>query len=468
MIFTDKYDILVVGGSTTGSWFARRMAERGHRVLLIEKEERENVSRAYDIFHMGKSEMEKFGLEIPEEGSKEFGFTFDGSPMKSPYGNYPKYGKPNTIVGLHKHEYILMMNDLAVQAGAKILYGAKFIDLIYENGKISGAKYETKDGIQVVNASLVADASGIPSVARTKLHDTSTVENFKLTPTDIFYVVLYYAVYKDKSIDPMTLHSSYLNYKAVWSAPSGNPNGAILGIGGSYSYDYAEEMFKKFRENVPWPDYDVERIEKGVTPYHRGVYSFVDDGFIALGDTACLTKPTNGEGCTSSLVQATIAVNVISALLNECKELSKENMWCINKAYLEEQGIAFDSLRPLLKGAVSPNFDEAEYMFKKDLIFSTKILGSGGEDMDLSAGDILKLVFGISAAVITGKIRFSVVKKIVKGLLQSMKVTKLYKEFPETPDGYWEWKKKADALWEEIGSFAKICDPEILERLGIK
>ncbi len=143
-------------------------------------------------------------------------------------------------------------------------------------------------------------------------------------------------------------------------------------------------------------------------------------------------------------------------------------MWCINKAYLEAQGIAFDSLRPLLKGAVSPSFDEAEYMFKKDIIFSTKILGSGGEDINLSAGDILKLVFGIIGAVITGKIRFSVVKKIVKGLLQSMKVTKLYKEYPETPEGYWEWKKKADALWEEIGSFAEICDPEILERLGIK
>ncbi len=463
-----KYDIVIVGGSTTGAWFARRMAERGHSVLVLEKQERDNVSRAYDIFHMGKDEMEKFGLEIPPVDSKEFGFTFDGSPMKSPYGNYPKHGKPNTIVGLHKHEYILMMNDIAEKAGATVLFGAEFTDFIKENGKIVGVKYKTENGEKEVYASLVADASGIPSVARTKLPDTSTVENFKLTPTDIFYVVLYYVVYRDEKVDPMKLHSSYLNYKAVWSAPSGNPHGAILGIGGSYSYDYSEEMFKKFRKNVPWPDYDVERIEKGMTPYHRGVYSFVDDNFIALGDTACLTKPTNGEGCTSSLVQATIAVDIISPLLKNGEELTKENMWSINKEYLEEQGIAFDSLRPLLKGAVSPGFDEAEYMFKKDLIFSTKILGSGGKDMDLSVGDILKLVFGIIGAVVTGKIRFSVVKKIVKGLLQSMKVTKLYKEYPDTPDGYWTWKQKADALWEEVGSFTEICDPEILQKLGIK
>ncbi len=466
-VFTDKYDIIVVGASTTGAWFARRMAERGHSVLLLEKQEKYNISREYDIFHMGKGEMEKFGLEIPPEGSKEYEFTFEGSPMKSPYGNYPKYGKPNTIIGLHKHEYILMMHHFAEKAGVTICYSSPFIDFIKDGEKIVGVKYKTAEGEKEAYSQLVADASGIPSVARTKLPDTSTVENFKLTPTDIFYVVLYYAVY-DESVNPSDYHSSYLNYKAVWSAPSGHPHGAILGIGGNYSYEYSEEMFKKFRENVPWPDYTTDRVEKGMTPYHRGVYSFVDDNFIALGDTACLTKPTNGEGCTSSLVQGTIAVEVIDTLLKDNKPLTKENMWCINKKYLEEQGIAFDSLRPLLKGAVSPSFDEAEYMFKKDIIFSEKILGSGGSDMNLTVGDIFKQLVGVIGGIVTGKIRVSVIKKIIKGFMQSMKVAKHYKSFPETPDGYWAWKKKADAIWDEVGSFAEICDPEILARLGIK
>ena len=31
-----KYDIAVIGASTTGSWFAKRMAENGFRVLMIE------------------------------------------------------------------------------------------------------------------------------------------------------------------------------------------------------------------------------------------------------------------------------------------------------------------------------------------------------------------------------------------------------------------------------------------------
>lgn len=465
----EKYDIIIVGASTTGAWFARQMAQRGHSVLVIEKQEKENVSREYDIFHMHKKEMERSGLEIPEEGDIDFGFTFDGSPMLSPYGNYPKKNVPATIVGLHKHDYIMRMTDYAQQAGARFIYGASFVDFVRDEwGKVCGARYKTAEGEFEAEAKLVADCSGIPAVARTKMPDDSTVENYKLTPEDIFYVVIYYVVYESEDVDPMALHSSFLNYKAVWSAPSGNPRGAILGIGGNYSYAYAEEIFKQWQKNVPWPRYTVEKVEKGMTPYRRSVYSFVDNGFIAMGDAGCMTKPTCGEGCTSSLVQGEIAVEVIDGLLKEGKPLSRDNMWSINKRYMEAQGIAFDSMRPLLKGVVQTSFDEAEYMFKKDLIFSTKILGGGGEDLQLGVADIAKIFSGIATAVATGKIKASTVKKIITGLLQSTEVTNLYKQYPETSEGYWKWKEKADALWEKIGPMSDICDQEVLKRLGIK
>lgn len=465
----EKYDIIVIGASTTGAWFARQMAKRGHSVLVIEKNEKENVSREYDIFHMPKKEMERSGLEIPSADEKDFGFTFDGGPMLSPYGNYPKKNVPAGIIGLHKHDYIMRMNKYAEDEGAKIIFGASFVDFVKDEwGKVCGAKYKTAEGEFEAEAKLVADCSGIPAVARTKMPDDSTVENYKLTPEDIFYVVIYYVTYDSPDVDPMALHASFLNYKAVWSAPSGEPHGAILGIGGNYSYAYAEEIFKQWQKNVPWPRYTVEKAERGMTPYRRSVYSFVDNGFIAMGDAGCMTKPTCGEGCTSSLVQGQIAVDVIDELLKAGKPLTRDNMWPINKKYMDAQGIAFDSMRPLLKGVVSMSFDEAEYLFKKDIIFSTKILGGGGEDLNLTPVDIAQLVSGIGGAVIKGKLKPATVKKIVTGLLQSMEVTNLYKQYPETAEGYWKWKEKADALWEKIGPMSDICDQEVVKRLGIR
>lgn len=464
----EKYDILVVGGSTTGSWFARKMAEKGHKVLMIEKEEKKNISRAYDIFHMSKKEMEQFGLEIPEPGSKEFGFTFEGSPVMSPFGNYAKSGKPATVVGLHKHEYILFMHEKAKKAGAKIVCGAEFTELVFdEKGKVKGAKYKTSKGAEKeVEAKLVADCTGIPALARRQMPDSSTVENFRLTNRDVFFVVLYYVKYLDERVRARDLDASFLNYK-VWSAPSGDEHGAILGVGGNYGYDYAEEIFKtQFRKNVKWPDYRVEKVEKGLTPYHRGIYSFVDDGFIALGDTACLTKPTCGEGCTSSLVQCELAVDVIDGLLKEDKALTKENMWSINCEYIKKQGIGFDSMRPLLMGIVSLSPKEAEYLFKKDIIFSRKILGNQGEDLDISPKDVADILTGIASGIATGKIKPASVGAIAKGLLGMAEVTALYGQYPDSPAGYFEWKEKADALWDKIGSMADKCDKEILRRLG--
>lgn len=463
----EKYDILVVGGSTTGSWFAKKMAEKGYKVLMIEKEDKKNISRAYDIFHMTKAEMEEFGLTIPSPKDKDFGFTFDGSPVMSPFGNYAKSGKPNTVVGCHKHDYILRMHEEAKKAGAKIVCGAAFTDLIYdEKGKVIGAKYKTAKAEKEVLASLVADCSGIPAVVRRKLPDSSTIENFKLTNRDVFFVVLYYVKYLDEKIRARDLDASFLNYKA-WAAPSGDDHGSILGVGGNYGYDYAEEIFKtQFMKNVKWPDYKIEKVEKGLTPYHRGIYSFVDDGVIALGDTACLTKPNCGEGCTSSLVQCEIAVKVIDALLKEGKALTKENMWPINTEYIKKQGIAFDSMRPLLMGIVTCSPEEAEYLFKKDIIFSRKILGGMGQDLTFTAKDISDIVTGISSGIVTGKIKPATIAKIVKGILQSGEVTKLYGEYPATADGYFAWKEKADALWEKIGSMADRCDERILRKLG--
>ncbi len=460
-------DILIAGASTTGSYFAYQMAKRGFKVVVIEKQEKDNISREYDIFHMGKEDMIKFDLEIPDkENKKVYGFEFASTAVVSPYGNYPKRTH-EAVVGMHKHEYIMTMIDRAEKAGAEYIYGAPFKDFIYdEQGRIAGAKYETENGVQEISAKLVADCTGIPAAARTKLPDTSFVENFKLTPKDIFYVVLYYAKYKDEKVDPTKLHGSFLQYK-TWSAPSGDDHGAILGVGGNFSYDYAEEVYKDFRKNVPWPEYTVEKVEKGMTPYHRGIYCFTEDGFIALGDTACLTKPNCGEGCTSSLYQVEIAVDVITDLLNEGKELTQRNMWSINKRYIDVQGKAFDSMRPLLTGIVQASYDEAEYLFKKDIIFSQKILGGMGQDLALNAKDIAELVSGIASGIATKKLRPSTLKKIVKGLLDSDKVGKHYDTYPETPDSFPEWKKKADEIWATTTFMYETADKDVMKKLGI-
>ncbi len=462
----NRYDVIIAGASTTGSWFARKMAERGFRVLVIEKSSRENISRNYDIFHMAKGEMEKFGYPIPKNDDADFAFEFTGGAAYSAYGNYPKRTYTQTV-GMHKHDYILRLNDDAVKAGAEIIYEAPFKGFIYNGmGQITGVKYENAGRLHGALASIVADCTGIPSAARTALPNGYGVENFKITPRDMFYVIIKYVLYPEAH--EKVIHTdSYLQYKC-WSAPQADENGGILGVGANLSFEYAEEMFREFERNVNLPPYTVQKIEKGTTPYRRPPYSFVADGFIAMGDAACLTKPNNGEGCVSSLYQAQIAVDVVSEALKEGGYLTKERLWSINKRYIDIQGKSFASMMALLVGAASLNCTENEFFFENDIIFSQQMFAGLNSGISLDPKEIGRIIKCIAKGVAQKKIRLSFLSDVAKAGLHFLEVGRLYSEFPEDPKDFKSWVKKADALWERVGVMADNCDEAIVSRIGKK
>ena len=172
----------------------------------------------------------------------------------------------------------------------------------------------------------------------------------------MFYVVLKYVKFKDPDFVYNTSSTGCPFYKS-WLAPQADPNGGILGIGACHSYKHAETILEEVIEKIPLPEYTITRTEKGRTPYTRPPYSFVTDNFIVSGDAGCLTKPNNGEGVTSSMVQMEIAAEVLDEALRE-NNLSAEKLWKINKLYNTQQGADFASTRALLTKVVKAKKDE--------------------------------------------------------------------------------------------------------------
>jgi flavin-dependent dehydrogenase len=76
--------------------------------------------------------------------------------------------------------------------------------------------------------------------------------------------------------------------------------GAIYGVGANLSFEYAEKCYANFIKTIKLPACKLDHIEKGFTPYHRAPYSLVTNGFICMGDAACMTKPYSGEGITAA------------------------------------------------------------------------------------------------------------------------------------------------------------------------
>lgn len=445
-----KYDVAVVGGATSGSFFAKKMAEKGYSVLVIEKNPPEKIGSRYDIFHIGRKEFEKFGIPRPVKGDKEWAFEFETNYTAAPSGKYPiKTFDP--MVGLHMHEYTLLMNNWAKKYGAEFEYSSSFLDFIFNDGKIAGFTYEKDGSLEEVYAKCVVDCSGIDSVLRRKLPDDTLVEKFEITPEDMFYVVLKYVKFKDPDFIYDSSSTGWPFYKS-WLAPQADPNGGILGIGACNSYKQAETILEDVVENIPLPEYTITHTEKGKTPYTRPPYSFVTDNFIVTGDAGCLTKPNNGEGVTSSMVHMEIAADVLDEAL-KVGDLSCENLWKINKIYNEKQGADFASTRALLTKVVKAKKNEFEFFFEKGHDFLQAFLdgAADGPEIKINIAQLLPAVGKILGGILTGKVSFSTLKIAAGGFTLGNKLKKHYLAFPSSPEGYKQWATIADSLWVKVG-----------------
>lgn len=450
-IFMKMYDVVIIGGGTSGSFFARRMAEKGYAVKIIEKSSFEKVGSRYDIFHLGRKEFERFGIPRPVEGDKEWAFEFETNYTAAPSGKYPvKTFDP--MVGLHMHDYTVLMNKWAEEKGAEIEYEASFNDFLYnDKNKISGITYTNSDGIQEIHAKCVVDCSGLSSVARKKVPQNSSIETFEVTPEDMFFVVLKYVKFKDPDFVYNTSSTGWPAYKA-WLAPQQDPNGGILGIGSVGGYEQAEAILEEVIKNIPMPEYTITHTEKGKTPYTRPPYSFVTDNFIIAGDAACLTKPNNGEGVSSSMVQMEIAAKVLDEALKK-NDLSEKNLWKINKLYNTEQGADFASTRALLTKVVRATKDEFEFIFENahDTLQSFLDGAADGPEIKIPVPALIKAIGKILGGIARKKVSGATLKSVAQGLSLSGKLKKHYLSFPDSQSDFLQWTKEADELWKKVG-----------------
>ena len=440
-------DIAIIGAATSGAFFAQRMAKLGYSVHVIEKQSFEDFGRKMDIFHIAKRDFTNFGLPEAVPGDGAWAFEFSKNYTSSPYNNYRKTST-EPVVGLHMHEYIVRMNEWAKDAGASFEYEACFEDFLWENEKIAGIRYVDSNGEhKELFAKVVVDCSGIPSVARCKLPEGYGIETFPLTPQDMFYVTLWYVDLKHEE-DLLNGTSNGWPFYKTWIAPQGNPHGAILGVGSTEGYEKGEQKFREMEETFVLPEYELEHIERNCTPYCRPPYSLVADKFLIAGDTACLTKPNNGEGVTSSMVHMEIAAEVLHQALQQ-GDCSKEALWPINVRYNQVQGADFSSTRALFTKAVTATKDEFDFFFRNDIIFKDQFPEAGNKED--GPGETLRMAAVIFLGLLKGEMSMSTVKTLINALSLGGKLKQLYLDYPHTPDGLAEWSAKADALWKEVG-----------------
>lgn len=430
------YDVIIVGACTAGTYFAGLLAKRGLKVLVIDRDTVESLAKRLDIIHFTRDSYQEFGVDPSSAGDEEFVRDFHVCYGKSALNNHLKTNYINVAV-LHLPLFIKRLRKIATEAGAQFRFGTAFRELHYENGRISGI-VTTED--EVIQSRLVVDASGISAVVRRSINDPY-MENFETGPRDKFYVLLKYVKLKDPNLS--VVDSTSWPYYKGWIAPQHTPGGAIIGVGANLSFDYARKCMAKFEAAIPLPEYELQYEEMACTPYRRPPFSFVTDGFLVIGDAACLTKPINGEGIPSAWVQCTPAADIVVEALKDGAYPTKEKLWTINHIYQTGEGAAYAEERAMLIGAVDMTEQDNDYLYKKGIIFKS----DDEPEVDNLLGALLK-------GVISGEFTVKALISLISSTLKGAALRKHYMAYPSTPEGYPAWEKKALKLWEKAGSMA--------------
>lgn len=439
------YDVVIVGAGTAGSYMAWRLSQRGHRVLVVEKQAYGQPGSHIGIFHIDEIRFAQFGIPLPE-GQELIGYYPSGLAW-SPDGRQIKpvvYG----FCVMDMPRFIMRLQGYAQQAGAEILFETALSELILEDGRVAGIRVTNAGGVSEIRGRLVVDASGVDSAVRTRLPQDLGIETEPIAARDFLYVILQYWDDVDSRI-PRGLN--FYPFQKAFINPSYG-TGVIVGIGQPERLENAEKAQQEFlAERFPGVGHRFVKKTWGKTPYRRSPFSLVADGVLIVGDAAFMTKPFSGEGVTSGFTACQIAAEVAHAALTAHRQ-TRQDLWAYNVRYFRDQGAKFAALFAQLPAASQLSRAEVNYLFEADIIFSSYDFEQMNRIFEVPMGParLLGMAGKLLKGGLTGRFSWSGLGRLLRAVAIAGQIRQHYEQYPEDPRDFPAWEAKARALWAKV------------------
>ncbi len=307
-----SYDIVVVGGGPAGLDAARTAAEKGAKVLLVEKEN--EFGRKPCGGGLSSNGLRLSGLEPSERFVEN---VVEGFVVYAP--DESKYVKAENVeIGeepgyvLDKRSFVYHLALSAADAGVDVWIRSPAIKLVFNDGFVTGVvvKRDLKD-VVTVEAKVVIDASGYASrLSRDVL------------PQGKDYILIPAVQYKmtDVKVDDRFLYFYVGNEVApegyAWIFPTGRKT-ANVGIG--VMRPGAKEWLDRFIARHPdiFRGSKILKFESAAVPVGGLIPKLVYNGLMVVGDYAGQVIPLTGGGNHSSMAGGKMAAEVAVAAIGE-------------------------------------------------------------------------------------------------------------------------------------------------------
>jgi digeranylgeranylglycerophospholipid reductase len=335
----ERYDVVVVGAGPAGSITAKKAAEHGLDVLLIERNQEIGVP-VKCAEGVGK-EIERF---IPFD-KRWVCAEVKGANIYAPDGTkvVMSGGEKMEEVGyvLERRLFDKALASEAAHAGADVKVKTEAYGLITEDGYARGVSARCMEGDKRIYADVVVGADGVES----KVGRWAGL-NTRLRPSEINVCAefLMCDVEINKDYSEFFIGSDIAPKGYAWVFPKGEDCANVgLGIGGDVSGEQhrAIDYLRAFvRSKFPHGKIIAEIY--GAVPLGGLIKESVADGLVLVGDAAWHVNPLTGGGIIYAMRAGDIAGEVIAKAVQE-NDVSKKRLTEYDTRWRSEFGELLDT-----------------------------------------------------------------------------------------------------------------------------
>ena len=326
-----NYDAIVVGAGPAGSSTAALLAEKGHDVLVVEKEK-------FPRYHVGESLMpfcyfplERLGLVdtlMESANPRKYCVQFvrqDGF-LSQPFYFFQHFDHPSsTTWQVWRSEFDKMILDKARANGASVMEETKAKGLIKNGDRVEGIKVESKGmGALELRAPIVVDASGRDCFAAHK-------QKWMIRDPQLKKIALwtyFKGAKRDPGLDEGATTVAYLPDKGwFWYIPL---SGDMVSVGIVAERDYLfngstkdhKEIFQREVQNNQWIKEHLAEAEQTGEYRITGEYSYrnrycASEGLVLAGDALGFLDPVFSSGVFLALKSGVMLADEIDSALRK-------------------------------------------------------------------------------------------------------------------------------------------------------
>ena len=324
------HDAIIIGGGPAGATAATLLAEKGHHVLLLEKE-------TFPRYHVGESLMPFCWFTLNRLGvidrMNEIGFirkhsvqfaTTDGR-ISTPFYFFQHFDHPAaTTWQVERKDFDLMLLDNARAKGVEVRENTTALDFLKEGERVTGVRARTGEaGPFEATAPVTLDCTGRDALFQRK--QATRKRDPILNKVSIW--TLFQDAKRDPGLDEGATTIAYLPDGGwFWNIPL--RNGIVSsGIVAERDYLYRPggtrdpaEIFAREIENNAWVKEHLSAGRQFGEYWVTGEYSYraehcATDGLVLVGDAFAFLDPVFSSGVFLALKSGEMAADAVAVAL---------------------------------------------------------------------------------------------------------------------------------------------------------